>query len=59
VVELIEDDSRSGAVMQVTSSGGREYVTVYDCAAGSEARLCGRHALNYLVANAHDKRIPV
>jgi 15-hydroxyprostaglandin dehydrogenase (NAD) len=27
VVELIEDDSRSGAVMQVTSSGGREYVT--------------------------------
>jgi 15-hydroxyprostaglandin dehydrogenase (NAD) len=28
VLELIEDDSRSGAVMQVTSSGGREYVTV-------------------------------
>jgi NAD(P)-dependent dehydrogenase (short-subunit alcohol dehydrogenase family) len=28
VVELIEDDSRFGAVMQVTSSGGREYVTV-------------------------------
>jgi 15-hydroxyprostaglandin dehydrogenase (NAD) len=28
VVELIEDDSRSGAVMQVTSFGGREYVTV-------------------------------
>src|SRR5918999_397307 len=28
VVELIEDDSRSGAVMQVTSPGGREYVMV-------------------------------
>jgi len=28
VVELVEDDSRSGAVMQLTSSGGREYVTV-------------------------------
>jgi 15-hydroxyprostaglandin dehydrogenase (NAD) len=28
VVELIEDDSRFGAVMQVTSSDGREYVTV-------------------------------
>ena len=27
VVELIEDDSRAGAIMQVTSSGGREYVT--------------------------------
>jgi NAD(P)-dependent dehydrogenase (short-subunit alcohol dehydrogenase family) len=27
VVELVEDDSRFGAVMQVTSSGGREYVT--------------------------------
>jgi NAD(P)-dependent dehydrogenase (short-subunit alcohol dehydrogenase family) len=28
VVELIEDDSRSGAVMQITSSGGREYVMI-------------------------------
>ncbi len=28
VVELIEDDSRSGEVMKITSSGGREYVTV-------------------------------
>lgn len=28
VVELIEDDSRFGAVMQVTSSGGREYVAL-------------------------------
>jgi 15-hydroxyprostaglandin dehydrogenase (NAD) len=27
VVELIEDDSRFGEVMQITSSGGREYVT--------------------------------
>jgi 15-hydroxyprostaglandin dehydrogenase (NAD) len=27
VVELVEDDSRFGSVMQVTSSGGREYVT--------------------------------
>jgi hypothetical protein len=28
VVELVEDDERSGEVMQITSSGGREYVTV-------------------------------
>ena len=28
VVELIEDDSRFGEVMQITSSGGQEYVTV-------------------------------
>jgi 15-hydroxyprostaglandin dehydrogenase (NAD) len=28
VVELVEDDARSGEVMQITSSGGREYVTV-------------------------------
>lgn len=28
VVELIEDDSRFGAVMQVTSSGGREYMAL-------------------------------
>jgi 15-hydroxyprostaglandin dehydrogenase (NAD) len=28
VIELVEDDSRSGEVMQITSSGGREYVTV-------------------------------
>lgn len=27
VVELVKDDSRFGAVMQITSSGGREYVT--------------------------------
>jgi NAD(P)-dependent dehydrogenase (short-subunit alcohol dehydrogenase family) len=27
VVELVEDDSRAGAIMQITSSGGREYVT--------------------------------
>ncbi len=26
VVELIEDDSRSGEIMQITSNGGREYV---------------------------------
>lgn len=28
VVELVEDDARSEEVMQITSSGGREYVTV-------------------------------
>jgi hypothetical protein len=28
VVELVEDDACSGEVMQITSSGGREYVTV-------------------------------
>ena len=28
VVELIEDDARSGAVMQVTTLGGREYATM-------------------------------
>jgi 15-hydroxyprostaglandin dehydrogenase (NAD) len=28
VVELVEDDARSGEVMQITSSGGQEYVTV-------------------------------
>ena len=28
VVELIEDDARFGEVMQITSSGGREYVTL-------------------------------
>ena len=28
VVELIEDDSRFGAVMKVTILGGREYATI-------------------------------
>ena len=28
VIELVEDDSRFGEVMQITSSGGREYVLV-------------------------------
>jgi NAD(P)-dependent dehydrogenase (short-subunit alcohol dehydrogenase family) len=28
VVELIEEDSRFGAVMQITISGGREYATL-------------------------------
>jgi len=27
VVELIEDDSRAGAVLRITVRGGREYVT--------------------------------
>ena len=27
VLELIEDESRFGAVLQITSGGGREYVT--------------------------------
>ena len=27
VVELIEDDSRAGAVMSITTRAGREYVT--------------------------------